>query len=118
MINASFNNISFKATPEEINSLKQVCNKLAKNENKNLVQESFDLADINGKVFISREKIANSSRIKFQLLTDDKINSGTTIYTKDKNFFNKKSTLQNFEKLLDILKASVNRAKEKESWTD
>lgn len=118
MIPASFNNISFKATPEEINSLKQICNRLAKDENKNLVQESFDLADINGKVFISREKIANSSRIQFQLLTEDKINSGTTIYTKDKNFFNKKSTLQNFEKLLDILKASVNRAKERESWTD
>ena len=52
MINASFNNISFKASPEEINSLKQVCNKLSKNENKNFLQESFDLADINGKVFI------------------------------------------------------------------
>jgi len=118
MSNTSLNNISFKATPTEIKSIKKIFNNFEENPSNTINEQSFDVAEINGKAYITKHKMKNSSRIEFELIKDGKTKAGTVIYTNEPDFFKKKSSLIQFEKILDTLKNIVNKANEREVWTD
>lgn len=118
MSNASLNKLSFKASVDEIKSIQKACDNLAKKTEETTAKESFDVAEINGKFYIIKNKTPNLTNIEIELINNKNIKAGTVLCTKDKNFFKKASTIQYFEQLLDTLKKAINRADEKECWND
>ena len=117
MINASFNCLSFKATPEELKSIKQACDNMAKKNNMGVTEESFDVAEIDGRFIISKHKTPSASRIEITLKNKN-IQASTITYTKDRKFFEKNSTIKYFEQIFDSLKRHISKADEKECWDD
>lgn len=113
------NNIAFKATPAEMQKIKNACLNLSKTMAKSqTAQESFDVAEVGGKAYISAS--THHGHTCFEVgMDNNKGSKAYTILTKNAkasidDFLNSKKTLQHFAKIYDSLKEALIRASERE----
>lgn len=118
----SANSVSFKASANEIKSLENICKNLSKNLDNSCYEESFDIAEINGKAHILYSNKDNKASIDMKVTNQNGTNASTYVYmgkpNKLKEFLSNKLNILTFESTLDWLKDAIAKAEAKEAWTD
>lgn len=114
-------NLSFKATPEEIKSIKKACINLSNTE-KPSQSEPVDVAEIGSKAYISKIQNGHQSLVKIELKNNKGANAYTLINTKNpkntQKFLNLDKNIKKLAEVLDSLKETVQKASEREAYTD
>ena len=114
--------VNFKATANEIKSIKKACLNLAKNNIKAGHKEPVDIAEIGNKAYISSISRGNQTLVKVELKNDKGANAYTLIKTGSledtKKFLNLPKSVNKLADIIDSLKETVKRTTERESYTD
>lgn len=111
--------VAFKASPKEMQSIKNACLNLSKSMAKSSAgKETFDVAELGHKAYISA--VTRNGHTSFEIGMDN--NKGSKAYTilqkKSKtsvdDFLSSEATFKNFARIYDSLKEAIKRAAEKE----
>lgn len=111
--------VAFKATPQEMQSIKKACLNLSKSMAENpIAKETFDVAEVGHNAYISAT--TRNGHTLFEIGMDN--NQGSKAYTiLQKNsktsvddFLSSEATFKNLARVYDSLKEAIKRAAEKD----
>ncbi len=116
----SSNNISFQATPKEIKDIEKACLNLSNNiNNKPEKKESFDVAQLGSKAYISKVNEDGKLALKVELKNGD-AKAYTFVNTGDvkniKKILTSQETVKKLANTIDDLKELMTKVLSKESY--